>query len=191
MTKRRFTARQDTIIRDLRRVVVEKMQATGLRINQDVITNLAEVVFDRAGRRYVFRCNRFAHCADNLRAVGLTIDYLYRAFETYGVSSETGDLPPEEVLRRFFLGFEATPDDTVLLLTDGNDRWWDVLGVGPEASRAEVVAAYRALARVHHPDVGGTEEDFRRLRRAYEQGLAATGADVGQGTRGENEVVFP
>lgn len=46
-----------------------------------------------------------------------------------------------------------------------------VLGVGPGASTAEITRAFRRLARTRHPDVAGpsTEEEYRRIRDAYEQ----------------------
>jgi len=171
MAQRRFTAQQSTIIRDLRRVVVDKMAASSLRINQDIISGQAEVVFDRAGRRYVFRCDGWEHPLDNLRAVGLTIDYLYRATEAYQVRGQDAAAPSDEVINRVFLGWEATPDDTVLLLGSGQEDWWDVLGVQPGATQADIREAFRALARIHHPDAGGTPEDFRRLRLAYDEAI--------------------
>ena len=33
--------------------------------------------------------------------------------------------------------------------------------------------AYRELALLHHPDKGGSDGDFKLLRRAYEDGLIA------------------
>lgn len=43
-----------------------------------------------------------------------------------------------------------------------------VLGVDPQATAAEVTAAYRRRARVVHPDSGGTAAAFRHLQAAYE-----------------------
>jgi DnaJ family protein A protein 2 len=43
-----------------------------------------------------------------------------------------------------------------------------LLGVAPDAPRAEIVRAFRRRALTHHPDRGGDPEAFRRLRRAYE-----------------------
>ncbi|WP_250292332.1 DnaJ domain-containing protein, partial [Frankia sp. CiP1_Cm_nod1] len=45
---------------------------------------------------------------------------------------------------------------------------YDVLGVPPAASQAQIVAAYRRAARRTHPDTGGSEHAFRQVRRAYE-----------------------
>jgi len=166
--KRRFSARPATIQRDLRNII-DRMSATTLRINQDMLVGTAEIIFDRGGRRYVFRCGKYQDPLDNLRAAQLTITYLWRALEEYGVTSEEQEM--ERTFSQFFLGFEATPDDTVLLLTDGTQQWWELLGVGPDADKQTVINAYRALAKAHHPDVGGAPEDFKRLRTAYEEAM--------------------
>lgn len=46
--------------------------------------------------------------------------------------------------------------------------YYELLGVRPGASVAEIKSAYRSLARVMHPDAGGTSGTFRALREAYE-----------------------
>jgi hypothetical protein len=46
--------------------------------------------------------------------------------------------------------------------------YYELLGVPRGASPAEIRSAYRALAKVMHPDAGGTAGTFRLLREAYE-----------------------
>ena len=50
---------------------------------------------------------------------------------------------------------------------------YQVLGLAADASQAEVTRAFRRLARTEHPDVHGgapeADEEYRRIRRAYEQ----------------------
>ena len=46
-------------------------------------------------------------------------------------------------------------------------EYYDTLGVKPDATQAEIKAAYRRLAVVHHPDKGGTPEKFKALVGAY------------------------
>lgn len=185
--KRRFEAQHATILRDLRSIMA-KMDATSLRISQEAIgPPLAEVVFDRAGKRFVFRCQKYAHPDDNLRAVQLTIDYLWRALETYGTTREEADAAPlntrqkrqreaEAAFGQLFGTFQPLPDDTVLLIGDGATNWWEVLGVARDADRRAIENAFKALARIHHPDTGGSSAAFVRLRRAYEAGIAAVAA---------------
>jgi hypothetical protein len=168
MAKRRFTARLETTQRDLV-AIIRKMGATSLQVNQDLLKGTVEIVFDREGQRYVFRCGKYPEALDNLRATQLAITYLWRAIEEYGVLSEQQVL--DRVFAQFFLGFAATPDDTVLLLGSGEENWWDVLGVSSDADEPAIRNAYRALARTHHPDTGGDPADFRRLQEAYRRAL--------------------
>lgn len=165
---RRFSATQQTTVRDLQRIM-GKIGATSLRIEQDVMGGGVKVIFDRVGKRYVRECKRWPDSIDNLRAIGLQIDYLYRALEVYGVDmSETSF---DQEFDGIFGGFLAPPDDSALLLGSGKEDWWVVMGIQPTATREDVRNAFRALSRIHHPDVGGNKEDFLRLRQAYDEGM--------------------
>jgi curved DNA-binding protein CbpA len=44
---------------------------------------------------------------------------------------------------------------------------YEVLGVAPTASAAEIKRAYRQQAQRHHPDVGGGDDAMERLNRAW------------------------
>lgn len=46
---------------------------------------------------------------------------------------------------------------------------WDILGVQRDASAEEIKAAYRRLAKDHHPDKGGDPDRFIRIQNAYQQ----------------------
>lgn len=46
--------------------------------------------------------------------------------------------------------------------------YYDLLGVSPQASPAEVKAAYRRLAKTLHPDAGGSSALFRLVTEAYD-----------------------
>src|ERR1700733_10294985 len=49
--------------------------------------------------------------------------------------------------------------------------YYEILGVKPEATDAQIKSAYRKLARKYHPDVSkekGAEEKFKSVNEAYE-----------------------
>ena len=48
------------------------------------------------------------------------------------------------------------------------DELYDVLGVGKDATPADIKKAYRKKAKTEHPDAGGSAEKFTELTLAYE-----------------------
>lgn len=50
--------------------------------------------------------------------------------------------------------------------------WWTVLGLHRDADVPEIKAAFRQLAREHHPDAGGDSATMANINRAYEEALA-------------------
>src|SRR5699024_6592789 len=46
--------------------------------------------------------------------------------------------------------------------------FYAVLGLEPDAEAATIRAAYRRAARQHHPDRGGSAEQFHRVQEAWE-----------------------
>jgi len=182
--KRRFEAQRATVDRELK-AILAKMGATSGRVDMDLTERdtSATIVFDRNGKRYTFRCAKWPHPLDNYRAAQLTIVRLYQALEDYGTTRDEANVAPlpqrqkrqaeaDADFDRLFGTFLPTPDDTALLLGDGSRRWWEVLGIARDADRKAIANAFRALARIHHPDAGGDPDDFRRVRRAYEEGIA-------------------
>lgn len=171
MAKSRFTAQEQTVTNNLINTM-KKMEASNLKVNKDLLKGDVDIIFDRGGKRYVFRCDTYERQLDNYRAAQLCIEYLYRALEAYGVSSSEESLF-DKFFDNLFLGFEARPDDDVLMLGH-QGAWYEILGVKPEASRRDVINAYKSLAKVHHPDTGGDKETFIKLRKAYEEGIEVT-----------------
>ena len=164
--KRRFHAQESTVKRELRNTI-NKINATSLKISQDEFEGEVEVIFDRNGKRYTKKCSKWENSLDNLRAIQLSIEYLYRAVEIYGIESE------EEFNNLFdstFIGIEATPDDSVLLIGN-NTNWWEILGVKRDSNKEEIINGYKSMARIHHPDTGGSAEQFRKVRKAYEEAI--------------------
>jgi len=53
-------------------------------------------------------------------------------------------------------------------MKSGKESYYDILGVDKSATPDQIKKAFRKKAREHHPDVGGSEEDFKRINEAYE-----------------------
>lgn len=75
------------------------------------------------------------------------------------------EMPGSQLGRR--LPFEV--DETVFTppTSDPVRAAFATLGLGPDAGADSVKAAYREKVKDVHPDLGGDEETFRRVREAY------------------------
>ena len=78
-----------------------------------------------------------------------------------------------ETYRRFTAGARAEEQRRSAWRANGARRersagHFAVLGLSPEATLIDVKAAYREQVKQHHPDQGGTVQDFLRLQEAYE-----------------------
>lgn len=111
--------------------------------------------FDLGGEAVCFACDKWDVVADNVRAIGRTIES-FRGIDRWGV---------EDPIRIVIASFAALPAQV--------EPWHEVLGVPADASRDQVDAAYRRLAKQLHPDAGGTHEGFVRLQEAYQQAASA------------------
>lgn len=109
------------------------------------------VYFKRRNKPYVIACDTYHRLKDNARAVWATVEAL-RTIERHGGS---------RLMEQAFTGFTALPAH------QAEPSWWDVLGVNPEATLAEIEEAHLRLAERHHPDVvGGDHELMARINRA-------------------------
>lgn len=102
----------------------------------------------------VIACDCWTTVAENVRAIGLTIKAL-REIERTGAS---------QILERAFLGFKALPPGSAPM---DYSAALVAFGLTPGAhTREEIEQKYRQLARVHHPDHGGSDEAMARLNQA-------------------------
>ncbi len=119
------------------------------------------VYFKLRGEATVLACDSWDTVAHNLRAVMLHIDAL-RGMHRWGVGT----------LDRAFTGYKALPPPPAAR------SWRAVLGLDVytmenlRAGGPNVIAArYRALAKLRHPDTGGSAAQFAELGRARDEAL--------------------
>lgn len=111
------------------------------------------VYFTWQGEQYCFACDTYDRIEDNMHAIGKTIEAM-RAIERWGAS---------DAMRRAFSGFKELPTGYGEL-----DNPFEVLNVDKNDPYDVVRKAYRELCKVHHPDVGGNPDEFRRVQTAWE-----------------------
>lgn len=155
-----------SVARDRLQDELERLRATGIVLSTNVELRLdgsprsdrsppadpgVALYFKLKGRDTVLACDRWDSVADNIAAIAKHIEAL-RGIERWGVGT----------LEQAFAGYQALP---------APEQWWQVLGVGNQATRAEIDAAYRAKARTAHPDTGGSDAAMARLNAARDEAL--------------------
>ncbi len=120
-------------------------------------------VYFRLGKRsLVMARDEFAKVSDNLRSLAIALDFL-RGMRRHGGAT---------MMDRVFAGFAQLPAPGVAR------SCWVVLGIGREGATVEAIdTAYRAKARQHHPDAGGTDAQMSEVNAARAAALREIGAD--------------
>ena len=113
------------------------------------------VYFGHKKRAMCFASDRWDRVQDNIYAVAMTIEAL-RGIERWGGG---------KMMEEAFTGFTALPSNSP----------WDLIGVKPGASPAEIEAAYRDKAKRWHPDAGGSHEQMSKLNAARSELLGRAG----------------
>lgn len=113
------------------------------------------VYFQLRGRSTCMPCDVFSKVADNIGAIAHHIDAV-RRIERYGVAS----------VDQMFQGFQA-------IRGPGPKPWREVLGIKDDAmvTPQMIVSRQHELARVHHPDVGGSETAMTEINAAVDQAM--------------------
>ena len=161
--QRRFSVQEGTSKKDLRSTLA-KMEVDKFDVHE-FSNQSCRVAFVRTEREYQFVCDEFNNHPDNLRACERAIHNLWFVFEDYCV--RTTDVPLD--FGTIFMGFAVESGKRILALTDGKKPCWEILGLPKDATKDEVRARYRDLAKTHHPDAGGDKGAFSRLSNAYEE----------------------
>lgn len=112
------------------------------------------VYFTLRGRQMVMARDAYQSVHDNLRSIGLAIEHL-RGLERHGGGTMT---------ERAFEGFTALPAPNTF-------DPFAVLGLKPDVTVDEILAKFKMLAMRHHPDFGGTDNDFVRIKKARDMAV--------------------
>lgn len=156
---RKFSAQSSTAQRGL----VNVMGKMGVSSYKWIVENGNKITImfiledkDGAKREYHYICDKYDHVDDNFRAAQLSLDYLYRIYEDYGIRTEEQE---ECALETIFQGFRVLKSqERLLALPDPSTRSpWEVLGIRRDSTHEDVERAYKEYAKVHHPDRPGGE----------------------------------
>ncbi len=94
----------------------------------------------------------------NLWAIGKTVESM-RGIERWGCS---------ELLNRAFSGFKQLLEKSEIV----TNNWNDILGVSMNATKDEIIKAYKGKVKIYHPDKDtGDDKMFLLVKDADEQGL--------------------
>lgn len=118
------------------------------------------IYFTLKGKPLAMARDRYWTPWENMRSLVLAIDAI-RSIERHGGAT---------MMERAFSGFTALP------APDVPNHWSDILQVRRDASRDQIEANFRRLARDRHPDRGGSNEQMSELNRAREEALKAVAA---------------
>ncbi len=118
----------------------------------------AACYFKLHGRTVCLACDSWRLLWENLYSVAKTIEAM-RAIDRWGVS---------DLLDRMFTGFVALTDDA-------GKGWASILGISLDATRTQIVAAYRTKMKDVHPDANpndpGASARAATINEAYRQAL--------------------
>ena len=113
------------------------------------------VYFMFKGRATVLACDTFFRVADNIAGIAAHVEAL-RRIERYGVGT----------IEQALAGYKALPADTAA-------DWRAVFGFvkGQRPTLDALDSAYKAAAKLRHPDLGGSDVEMAHINRARDYAL--------------------
>lgn len=112
--------------------------------------------FTRGEASIAIPCDRWNKVQDNIKAIGLTIEAM-RGMDRWGA---------KDMITAMFKGFIALEQRTT-------KSPWEILEISPESTEAQIMDAWRKLARDRHPDKPeGSEHAMRELNEAKDLALS-------------------
>lgn len=135
--------------------------AGGYRLDDEAVA----VYFTYYGKRMCFACCLWWRMHENMHAIAKTIEAI-RGIERWG----SGDM-----LATAMSGFTALPAPIVAGMSK---PWREVFGWPPSdtPTKESINRAYRTLASLRHPDLGGSNEKMAELNAARDEALKEIGA---------------
>lgn len=118
------------------------------------------VYFKLKGQPRVLACDKWTSVADNMAAIAGHIEAI-RAVDRYGVGT----------LEQAFAGYAALPAQA--------SPWWTVLEFEQRPTSVDAVERrYNDLAKLHHPDRGGSTETMAKINAARDAARIDLGIEV-------------
>jgi hypothetical protein len=124
-------------------------------LNKKIDDSGVAVYFMHDGKKTSLCCDQYLKVWENIYALAKGVEAL-RGIARWGIS---------DFINRAFTGFAAIPESNPV------EKWWTVLNISENASIDEIKSSYRTMAKIHHPDMGGTDFQFNRINRAYGEAL--------------------
>lgn len=142
--------------------VIERIEATDCRY--DWTRTDCYIEFTRKGQRYRFEhsISKAASSGQNIKLVSDLFAQLVLTLEALALASERGIYD----LTAYISSFKALPPPKEIPLCFVRLQFTDI------PTENELAKRYRALAKIHHPDAGGTQDAFTQLTRDYEDAIA-------------------
>lgn len=175
---RHFDRSLETIKKDLMRTMdrlkaeeFDYFRPSNMRSTSDVMVEFTiRGEDDGLLRAYQYKCNTYSDYRDNLGAIQLTLDRMWRTSEEWKVETTMGHIGILSFLQGFRIP-ERVSKFLELAAKVEKQKPHEILGLPADALDDEINKRYREIAKEHHPDVGGDEDYFKSVTQARDEML--------------------